>query len=109
MTYSARSRPIAVGSGFIVSSPARLVCEQCGARIVVERLRQRFDGLTLLWLQLFGYLHVDRDAQVATGFAVVGGNTATSHAQHLARWRSRRDAHGDLAVERRHLHVGTER
>ena len=32
-----------------------------------------------------------------------------AHAHHLAARRSRRDAHRDLAVERRHLHVGAER
>src|SRR5262249_12540123 len=110
ITYSARSLSIPPLSGrlCIVLPPVLLRAEQRRARVLVESLSERLDGLALLVAQPHRHLHLDGDEQVAGLALAVALNTMASDTKHLARRRAGRDAHRHLAVERRHLHVGAE-
>src|SRR5215510_7736872 len=78
ITY--RARDSARGSASIGSPLARIgiagraracvtVREHRRARVLVEHLRERFDGFPLLVVQRGRHLHVDRDQQVAAALA----------------------------------------
>src|SRR5215472_17215441 len=104
MTYSARS------SRSIVAPPLLCICfsKQTRARIVGECLRQAFDRLALVMIQVDRDLHVDGDEQVA-GLVAFAVDALAADTQHLAGRRPGRDAHRHLTVERRNLDVGAER